>query len=228
MTDPLTGNAQINAVLEEIYRLQETQVPQIGEFFEQRFIENPNFDYSKVDERTNRFYADKAMALDIAKGQFCHHLVRVMKATNIVEAGTSYGASALFLAAGLSENLAAEPERSGIIHGSEWEEDKVVKANAYFARAGVDHLIDLRAGDIMETLKDIDGPIDLMLLDIWEPAQTSVVKMLDSRLRPGSVILADNSAYTFLYSDYFDYISQNGFSTMTLPFEGGLEFTVKL
>lgn len=223
-----TGNERVDAVLTDIYKLEFSQKADVQNFFEGRFSDEPDFDFSNVDEKTNRFYADKVMAIDAAKAEFCYGLVRAMRATRIVEAGTSYGASTLFLAAALSENLAADPELSGKIYCSEWEEEKASAAECYFSKAGVDQYIELRRGDILETLRDVEGPIDFMLLDIWEPAQTQIVKMLSDRLRVGAVIIADNSENRYSYREYFDYVENNGFSTMTLPFDGGLEFTVKL
>jgi predicted O-methyltransferase YrrM len=50
------------------------------------------------------------------------------------------------------------------------------------------------------------------------------------RLRPGAVVIAANtSQFPEAYRDYFAFVNDpaNGLRTMTLPFEGGLEFTVR-
>jgi predicted O-methyltransferase YrrM len=49
-------------------------------------------------------------------------------------------------------------------------------------------------------------------------------------LRDGAVVIADNtSQFPDAYRDYFEFVNDpaNHFRTMTLPFEGGLEFTVR-
>ena len=45
-------------------------------------------------------------------------------------------------------------------------------------------------------------------------------------LRVSAVIVADNSDNRDSYREYFDCVESNGCPTMTLPFDGGLEFTV--
>jgi len=51
--------------------------------------------------------------------------------------------------------------------GTEHEPTKAAAAQANFKKAGLSGLIDLRKGDLRETLKDLEGPIDFALFDIW-------------------------------------------------------------
>jgi len=69
-----------------------------------------------------------------------------------------------------------------------------------------------------------------MLIDIWTAVALPALKQVAPHLRPGAVIVCDNTTlYREAYRDYFNYVTEsNGFSTMTLPFDGGLEFTVKI
>jgi predicted O-methyltransferase YrrM len=91
-------------------------------------------------------------------------------------------------------------------------------------------LIDLREGDLRETLVDIGGPVDFMLVDIWTPMARPALELVAPRLRDGAVIICDNTTqFRDAYHDYFEFIYDpaNGLRTLTLPFEGGLEFTVR-
>ena len=93
------------------------------------------------------------------------------------------------------------------------------------------HAIELREGDLRETLADIDGPVDFMLIDIWTPMARPALELVAPRLREGAVVICDNTAqFPESYRDYFDFVNDraNGLRTMTLPFEGGLEFTVRV
>jgi len=69
-----------------------------------------------------------------------------------------------------------------------------------------------------------------MLIDIWVPMARPALALVAPRLRPGAVVLCDNTAtFRESYREYFDFLSdpENDFQTLTLPFEGGLEFTVR-
>jgi hypothetical protein len=49
-------------------------------------------------------------------------------------------------------------------------------------------------------------------------------------LREGAVVICDNTQqFREAYEEYFDFVHdpRHGLRTMTLPFEGGLEFTVR-
>jgi len=118
----------------------------------------------------------------------------------------------------------------GLVIGTEYEPEKAEAARANFAEAGLADLIDLREGDLRETLVDIGGPVDFMLIDIWTPMARPALELVAPSLRNGAVVICDNTAqFPEAYHDYFDSLNDpaNGLRTMTLPFEGGLEFTVR-
>ena len=113
---------------------------------------------------------------------------------------------------------------------TEYESRKADAARANFAEAGLSGFIDLREGDLRKTLVDLVGPIDFMLVDIWTPMARPALELVARRLRPGAVVICDNTdQFRPAYNDYFDFVnnSANGLRTITLPFEGGLEFTVR-
>jgi predicted O-methyltransferase YrrM len=173
-----------------------------------------------------RFLADKMVALDRDKAEFCYLLCRSLRATRIVEAGTSFGVSTLYLAAAVRDNQV----ENGVVIGTEYEPRKVEIARANFKKAGLSEFIDLREGDLRETLKDIGGPVDFMLVDIWEVALPAL-ELVSSSLRPGAIVACDNTTVDAAeYNDYFEYVNDPGnrFRTMTVPFEGGFELTVRI
>jgi predicted O-methyltransferase YrrM len=147
----------------------------------------------------------------------------------VVEAGTSFGVSTLYLAAAVRAN-SVEDGGTGLVIGTEHEPRKAAAARQHFAEAGLTDFIELREGDLPGTLADLSGPIDFMLIDIWTAVALPALKQVAPHLRPGAVIVCDNTTlYREAYRDYFNYLTEsNGFSTMTLPFDGGLEFTVKI
>lgn len=227
MTNPITDE-RINAVLDRLYQLEADQQPEIGTYFQERTRE-PDFDPRAFDHRFHEFFADKLIALERIKAEFCYQVCRSIRAKKIVEAGTSFGVSTIFLAAAVRENI-KDDGGDGRVHCSEYEPEKAKIARGNFEEAGVSELIDLREGDILEQLADVDDTIDFMLMDIWGPIPRPLLEMFSDRLRPGAVVIADNTdTFRDNYKDYFDFITDpsNRLSTITLPFEGGLEFTVK-
>jgi predicted O-methyltransferase YrrM len=178
--------------------------------------------------RLKEFRSDKLVALDRDKAEFCYQLCRANNARRIVEIGTSYGVSTLYLAAAVRDNVRAGGG-DGIVIGTEYEPNKAKAARQHFEEAGLAGLIDLREGDLRQTLKQIDGPVDFVLVDIWIAMARSALELVAPHLRPGAIVICDNTEqYRSDYADYFAFINEpaNRFRTMTLPFGGGLELSV--
>src|SRR5438105_12358585 len=168
-------------------------------------------------------------ALDRVKAEFCYQLCRTIDARRIVEIGTSYRVSTLYLAAAVRDNIRAGGG-SGVVIGTEYEPEKARAARAHFSEAGLSTFIDLREGDLRETLRQIEGPVDFVLVDIWIPMARPALELVAPHLRPGAIVICDNTGhYRADYADYFAFLNDpaHGFRTMTLPFDGGLEFSVR-
>jgi predicted O-methyltransferase YrrM len=177
-----------------------------------------------VRERGRDFWRDKLVALEPDKAELCYALCRAIGARRVVEAGTSYGVSTLYLAAAVRDN------GGGVVFATELEAEKASIARAHFGEAGVDDLVELREGDIRLTLADLDAPIDFLLLDIWTPLALPTMARVGPLMRAGAIVVADNTtARRNEYADLLDHLAaaENGFTTMTLPFAGGLELAVK-
>lgn len=184
-----------------------------------------DLDFETFDDETNRFMADKMVALEPIKAEFCHMLCRALRATRVVEIGTSFGVSTLYLADAVRAN------GGGVVIGTEYEPAKAAQARANFAAAGVSELIDLREGDLRETLKVIEGPVDFVLMDIWTEMARPALELVAPHLRAGAVIVADNTTqFREAYRHFFAFVEdpKNGLRTMTLPFDNGLELVVKV
>ena len=67
-----------------------------------------------------------------------------------------------------------------------------------------------------------------MLVDIWITMARPALEMVTPYLKLGAIVVCDNTEqYRSEYADYFAFLSANGFRTMTLPFDGGLELSVR-
>jgi predicted O-methyltransferase YrrM len=114
---------------------------------------------------------DKFVALDPDKCALVYLLLRSSGARFVVEAGTSFGVSTIYLALAVGQNAAAAAlgdSSSGKVIATENEPTKSAKARAHWKAIGdeVDPWIDLREGDLRETLQsDLPAQIDFVLLD---------------------------------------------------------------
>jgi predicted O-methyltransferase YrrM len=235
MNERLVFGPPVDGLLGRLYARNVDQNDALATYFTARAAEG-SLDWNQFDERTNEFLRDKLVALDRSKAEFCYHVCRALRARRVVEAGTSFGVSTLFLATAVRDNRRQELQRvdddgrSCVVIGTESEPEKAKMARDHFAEAGLADLIDLREGDLRETLADIEGPVDFMLIDIWTPMARPALSLIAPHLREGAVVICDNTLqFREAYREYFDFVQdpRNGLRTMTLPFEGGLEFTVR-
>ena len=213
----------IQAIADRLLAASEAQDAAMGPFF-QRKAAAGELNFQSFDDETHRFLADKYVALEADKAEFAYLVARSLKARRIVEVGTSYGMSTLYLAQAIRDN------GGGTVIATEYEPAKAAQARANFAEAGLAPFIDLREGDLRETLKVIEGDVDFVLMDIWTEMARTALERIHPHLRPGAVILTDNTAGSHIgYQDYFEFVRdpKNGLITNTLPFKGGLEFTVR-
>ncbi|MBN33227.1 MAG: methyltransferase [Rhodospirillaceae bacterium] len=225
MTSPLIDPA-LEALLDDLHARSSREDPDVEAYFARR-LQDPSFSMADYcDDETHRFYADKMVALAHDKALFCYQLCRSLGARRIVEAGTSFGVSTLYLAAAIRDNGAED----GVVIATEHEAAKAAVARETFRQAGLSDLIDLREGDLRETLRTIDGPVDFMLVDIWGVAEPAL-RLVSPHLRQGAVVICDNTKIDRIeYDDYFAFVEDpaNRFRTLTLPFDGGLEMTVRV
>lgn len=176
---------------------------------------------SKTDYRS--FYAGLAeFALPVSPevGRLLYMLVRATKARSIVEFGTSFGLSTLHLAAGLRDN------GGGRLITSEFEPAKLARAKANLAEGGLTDLVEFREGDALETLaRDLPEHIDLLLLDGAKALYSDILDRVESRLRPGAILLADNADYC---PEYLERVGDVANGYLTMPFNDEVELSIRL
>jgi predicted O-methyltransferase YrrM len=135
----------------------------------------------------------KDMPLPVSRetGALLYMLARSSHARSVVEFGTSFGISTLHLAAALRDN------GGGALITTEFEPSKVARARRHLAEGGVADLVEIREGDALLTLAtDLPAGIDLLLLDGAKALYPDVLGLVESRLRPGALIVADNADHS--------------------------------
>jgi predicted O-methyltransferase YrrM len=214
----------LQRLLAGLHARSDAQIAMLRELEARRAGPNPP-DKSELKQ----LLSDKFVALDRDKAAFCYQLCRATNARRIVEVGTSYGVSTLYLAAAVRDNVKAGGG-DGIVIGTEYEPRKAEAARANFEQAGLADHIELREGDLRDTLRTVEGPVDFLLVDIWVSMARTALELVAPHLRPGGIVICDNTElHRADYADYFAFLNHpaNGFATMTLPFQGGLEFSVR-
>jgi predicted O-methyltransferase YrrM len=121
-------------------------------------------------------------------GTLLYMLARSSGARAIVEFGTSFGISTLHLAAALRDN------GGGRLISTEFEPGKVARARDHLRAGGLDDLVEIREGDALQTLRgELPVSIDLVLLDGAKALYADILDLLEPRLAPGALIVADNA-----------------------------------
>ncbi len=224
----ILNDPKLEALLDRLHAQSTAQNEALTSFFVQR-MKDGDLDWRQFDAKTDRFMRDKFVALDRDKAELCYTLCRALRAKRVVEAGTSFGVSTLYLAAAVRDNARADGG-SGVVVGTEYEPEKAKIARAHFAEAGLSEWIDLREGDLRETLPSVEGPIDFVLIDIWTPMSRPALERVAPKLRRGALVMCDNTTqFREPYADYFAFVNdpKNELRTLTLPYEGGFELSVR-
>jgi predicted O-methyltransferase YrrM len=150
------------------------------------------------------------------EGRFLYLLACASKACRVVEFGSSFGISTLYLAA-------AARDRGGHVVSSEIAPHKVARTRESLRAAGVDDVVTVLEGDALQTLRGVEGPIDLLFLDGMKHLYLPVLDLLRDRLRAGAIVVGDNVNFPSARA-YTERVRapENGFTSSTL-FGGRME-----
>lgn len=163
-----------------------------------------------------------SLAVSAETGRFLRNMTLSHKPARILELGSSCGVSTLYFADAL------RTLGSGMVVATELDPVKCAHLRSHVRTAGVDAYVDLREGDVFQTVSELNGPFDMVFIDVWADTYLDLFRQTERLLRPGSIVLADNM-YTAedAVRPYKQYLDDNPrFSTTTLDFESGIEFTV--
>jgi predicted O-methyltransferase YrrM len=131
-------------------------------------------------------FKEAYLSISRAQGEALVQLIQDNHIQNIVEFGTSFGISTLFLAQGARLT-------NGHIITTELIKSKAKKAKENFQKAGVQDLIEVRIGDAMETLRNHNQSIDLLVLDGWKDLYLPLFRHLEPNFHEHTIIYVDNA-----------------------------------
>jgi predicted O-methyltransferase YrrM len=163
-----------------------------------------------------------------AGGDLLYLTARAGSARQIVEFGTSFGISTIYLAAAVRDN------GGGSVTTTELSAEKMDRAKAHIQAAGLTEFVTFLEGDAQATLPG--SPlflqkglaVDLLFLDGWKELYLPVLDLVQPRLRAGAWVLADNvTMYKKTLAPYVRRMQCGGdFSSTTLPFGAGIEASI--
>jgi predicted O-methyltransferase YrrM len=151
-------------------------------------------------------------------GRLLYALVRGCRPETVVEFGTSFGISTIHLAAAVTDN------GSGRVVTTELSDRKATAARQNLEQAGLAGVVTILQGDALETLASVTGQVGLVLLDGWKELYLPVLRLLQPRLTPGALIIADDTSYESAAA-YLAHVRDpgNGFVSVDFPVDDGIE-----
>ena len=158
-------------------------------------------------------------------GAFLHSLILAKRPARVLELGTSYGYSTLFLAD-------AVKQVGGKLITMELAGYKQAAARAMSEKAGLSNVVDFRLGDAVALLDADAGPFDMVLLDIWKELYVSCLGAFYPKLADEGIVAADNMVEPVIARvDVRKYRaalrSLPDMQTTLLPIGSGIELSVK-
>jgi predicted O-methyltransferase YrrM len=207
----------LDRLFEEAAAASPATSPAVADLFEERErLMRSKTDYLDWYERLKDF----PLAVSRETGALLYMLARGAKARSIVEFGMSFGISTLHLAAALRDN------GGGRLITTEFEASKVARARENLRAGGLIDLVDIREGDALQTLSvDLPETIDLLLLDGAKALYSEILSLVESRLRPGAFIVADDADYS---PDYLARVRSPAESYMSVPFSDDVELSMRI
>lgn len=156
---------------------------------------------------------------------FLYSLIIARAPRRIIELGTSYGYSTLFLA-DAARAFGAEVLSVDVDAG------KQAYAAAMLERAGLDGTVEFRCGDALEIVAADPGPFDFVFLDIWKDLYVPCFKAIYPKLSEEGVIVTDNMIHPEGARESARALRSAitacaDLQTVLLPIGQGLELTVK-
>jgi predicted O-methyltransferase YrrM len=125
------------------------------------------------------------LAVGPETGQLLNIIARSLKAPHILELGTSYGYSGIWLAD-------AARATGGRLTTMELQDYKSSYARDMAVKAGLADHVDFKVGDAVEMIKDLPSGLDFVLVDLWKDLYEPCLEAFYPKLNPGAIIVADN------------------------------------
>jgi predicted O-methyltransferase YrrM len=157
-------------------------------------------------------------------GRFLYTLVRAAQPGLVIEFGTSFGISTIYMAAALRDR------GGGALITTELLATKAERARRYIEEAGLADLVEFRVGDARETLRGLGPDVALVFLDGAKDLYVPVLKLLEPALKPGALVIGDDiDLFPDALAAYLSYVrdSANGYVSVKVPIGDAMELSTR-
>jgi predicted O-methyltransferase YrrM len=162
------------------------------------------------------------LAVSPEVGELLYLLARARRPGFVVEFGASHGVSTIYLASALCDNGAGALVTTELLPG------KAAATLRNVAEARLDDVVELRAGDALETLRDLRGPIELLFLDGRNDLYLPVLRLLEPELAPSALVVADLSPDDPDLATYLEHVRgpDGRYDSLSVACGAGVEVSV--
>src|SRR5580765_2386988 len=156
-------------------------------------------------------------------GQFLNAMVRDAQARRVLEIGTSYGYSTIWLAEAVRTT-------GGVLTTIEIHAKKQAYAREQLTAVGLAACVEFQLGDALEIIAALAAPFDVVLLDLWKDLYRPCFDLFLPKLAPGAYVIADNMLEPRTTRPqaeaYQRHVRESRrFDTLLLPIGSGLEMS---
>jgi predicted O-methyltransferase YrrM len=167
---------------------------------------------------------DLLLGIGPESGQFLNQLIKAIRPKTIVEVGTAFGYSTLWIAD-------AAKAAGAVVCTFEIAISKQRYAAAMLEKAGLTEHVRFVEGDASVMLRELDAVVDFVLIDLWKDLYIPAFDAVLPKLAPGAVVIADNMLFPDYQveaaAEYQTHIRRiPGVESVTLPIGSGLEFSL--
>src|SRR5574341_117807 len=123
-------------------------------------------------------------------GYYCYQLARMINAKSIFELGPGYGYSTAWFAKAVKE------DGGGVVHHTVWDKNLWKRAAGHLSRLGYADIVQFHIAEAVETLRQTNGPFDIVFNDIDKQAYPDSLPVIKEKLRHGGILIIDNMLWS--------------------------------
>ena len=123
-------------------------------------------------------------------GYYCYQLARMINARSVFELGSGYGYSTAWFAKAVQEN------GGGVVHHTVWDGELSKRAQGHLSALGFGELIQYHNAEAVATLRQTQGPFDIIFNDIDKEGYPDALPVIKERLKHGGLLIIDNMLWS--------------------------------
>ncbi len=147
--------------------------------------ERPRLRQASADGTLPQIIDQFLLPVGAESGRLLNILAKSLKAPTILELGTSYGYSGIWLAE-------AARATGGRLVTVELSAEKSAYARAMAEKAGLASFVDFRVGDAVKVIEELPNGFDFVLVDLWKRLYEPCLEAFYPKLNPGAIVVSDN------------------------------------